>query len=888
MSATWVQALRAYISRSGAPSTLASRHHLYDQIVRVHLNVRRGARLLPDSLAVLREARWALLRDGTTREKADLLEHILKTLSRASDIVTYGGSTEERGTRRNTSAASSPSPTACLSSSSQNLSERHQLLLEQVQCLVEAKVSEIPLTARHYRYPLRSPLLAEVSPELPLLLLEELARQPRPDPSQHRQDVATSRAATSADWEAHVDCAASLAGAGHLDDALALCGEDGRMFRAVLQRVARQRQDGWRQAWALAEAVPTERVVGIARRSSSGTSSAGSYSEDWLRGVLEAVHLRARAAAPHRPPPRSDGCAVAKSGRVDRTETVTATVDDTHRRGDRDWKEMEQLFQWVDQLRRLLQSPDAAELAGERQAHAWCTAQRLVLDAYLSVCPPTRWREAVAVVLQLKAPRRESSSSPSRAGTASDIAEGAMLARNAQQYDDVVSAGRVMALLQYAHQPWMTLLFFYGDPLAVHAASAAHQQQQQRGAANPRAVSAWSVKDDEVQVAAETLLREAKDAGRLAVASGALLNQRDTHHAAVYNHAMAALAATGHQSEAMLLYQAMPVACVNVYSHWGLLQAFLQPNSPYCVAAALHSTTNYECCQRALRRLVRSLSSAADTALGASPSPSTASSSSTTFPMSRERLRRDHNDEDSFTRDQMNVWESMSLWAALRRDLDTALLCATHAPTSCRYVHLIAMIAAANEGDLDAVQRVLHQLCGAPRTTQKEVCLATAVMAVYFPLLPSGDGDAALSTLTPIPELVNTYAELTHVLGENVSHQQARLDETVTQLVDYVGGLQRRRSGPPLTADDTQNALQDVLVKAKILPSTMDLVRLGCRQDDGDDDNDSEAGITAAWRTVARVIQSVGRSQDLSVARAAPALVSAGAPAQVAIDLLPT
>lgn len=846
MFASWIQALRAYVARQGPPSTLASRHQLYDQLARTHLAVLQGEqRLRPDSLAVLREARWALLRDGTTREKADLLEHILKSLSRASDVVTYESTTaatrsrsHESGgqhsrTRRGDASSPSSSANATPASSSQNLSERHQLLLEQLQCLVEAKVADIPLTARHYRYPLRSPLLAEVSPELPLLMLEELARQPQP--STQRQAVCDGQSqaaltgvddarASAAEWEARVDCGASLAGAGHVHEALDLCGDDGRMFRAVLQRVARQRRDGWRAAWTLAEAVPMERVAGVAAASPSSSATPSSYSEDWLRGVLEAVRLRFRAAPPRRP----------QSLRDDDGARPHEVQQESH---PRDTDESEQLFAWVDQLRQLLMAPRAKQ--ARPPTYALQRAQRLVMDAYLAVCPPRRWRKAVGVVLELKA--SQSLNRTRSGGGGSDD-------------DDVVSAGRLMALLQFAQQPHMTLLFFYGNPLDVCVAC--NQGKE------------WSVSNDVVQLAVERLVHGAAAANRLSVATGALLSERDVHHAAVYNHAMGALAAIGRHAEAMLFYDTMPVACVNAYTHWSVLQAFLQPNSASSVAAALESTANYEHCQRALKRLVCTTSNTSTPTTTASPSFSS---------RGEEEL-----EETSFTRDQANVWESMTLWAALRRDADTALLCATHAPPSCRYARLIALIAAANMGNGAAVHDVLRQLCRARHTTHKELCLAAAATALYYPMMLAHSQVSAAT-----PALVPMYDELTHALGRNVGHQQARMDEVVQLLIDYAVSLQRRRA-LPLAADGTQAALQDVLVKAKILNSTMDLVRLGSPQQQRHSDGEGGSGdATAVWRTVARLIQSVGSQQDLSVAHAAPALVSAGAPAEMAIDLLP-
>ncbi|KPI83658.1 hypothetical protein ABL78_7297 [Leptomonas seymouri] len=887
MSATWIQALRAYMARRGPPSTLASRRRLYDHVAQTHLAVHRGERLRADSLAVLREARWALLRDGTTSEKAALLEHILRSLSLASESVTYEGSaapSSDRRSRRGNSASSShsmqcaqqgtpSSPTAAASSDSSplhNLKESHQLLLEQVQCLVEAKVSEIPLTARHYRYPLRSPLLAEVSPELPLLLLDEISRQPHADAQQQK---ATAADTPTPDWAAQVECGASLAGAGHIREALALCSDDGLMFRTVLQRVAWQRRDGWRRAWALAEAVPMERVICVAAPGSPASSSTR-YSEDWLRGVLEAVQLRARATPPQRAQARSSG-----EAEQDKGNGGAAPADDS-----------EQLFVWVGQLRKLILSASAMAGAGQvetRQRHALRKAQRLVMDAYLSVCPPSRWREAVGVVLEMKAALLRASSC-AEANVAEQYPKGR--ATDAQPEDndrthahpvlrsdsdvDVVSAGRLLALLQFAQQPWMTLLFFYGNPLHLLAASAPSGQQQRGARETP---SVWSVKKEEVRLVVENLVREAKETERLPVACGALFHHRDVHHAAVYNHAMAALAATGHTNEAMQFYATLPAACANTYTHWGVLHIFLQPNSPYTAAAALSSSTNYGHCHRALSRLAPTLPSAhAATDAAAPSSPSCLST---------------EEKEGSFTRDQANVWESMALWAALRRDTSTALLCATHAPGSCRYVHLIAMIAAANENRFHCMNTVLRQLCGSPRTTRKELCLAAAVVAVYYPLDHSGGGKAHQLTSATTPELVSAYDALACTLGKSVCGQQACMDEVVQLLIDDVVSLRRRR-GAPVAPEDVQTALQDVLVKARILNSTMDLVRLGCpkggatsTQRGGDAVDDGSA--TAVWRTVARLIQSVGSQQKVSVARAAPAFVSAGASAEVAIDLLP-
>lgn len=823
MSASWVQALRAFAARAGPPSTLASRQRLYDLVAQTHLTVRRGERVRASGdLAVLREARWMLLRDGTTGEKAQLLEHIMKTLAEASGVLTYEASApvgrdapQQRGRDASGSRAGSSGGSSLASSSSsssarpQHTSLRHQLLLEQVQCLVEAKVSEIPLTARHYRYPLRSPLLAEVSPELPLLLLDDLAQHPR------------RAAATPADWEAQVDCCASLAGAGHTREALALCGDDGRVLRAALPRLSRQHRDGWRRAWALAAAVPAERIT--------AGSGGAAYSEDWLRGVLEAAQLRSRATI----------------GGSDESEAAFAWVDELRRR--------------IEQQARESAAAGSTPLSSQ-QRYALRRAQRLVGETYLALCPPSHWREAVGVVLARKATAAETQS------PASGDHDGSAA--------DAVSAGRVMALLLHAEQPWMVLLFFYGDPLALYSAAAPEQSQRHKTTSATRAASAWTAEDAEVQRVVDALLAKAKKSDRLAVAAGTLLRDRDVQHAAVYNYAMAALAATGHRDEAVDFYHAIPVACVNAYTHWGVLQLFLQPNSSRTVAAALASTRNYEHCRLAARRLVRTMPDADAATAGDGA--------------------EDGEKAESFTRDQANVWESMALWAALRGDTESVLLCAAHAPPSCRYVQLIALITAANERELATVGSLVRRIAAAPRTTRKELCLAAAVLVVYFPVVRNGGSNTVCAANPPsrsaVPaELAGVHDDVARALGSSLGRQQAHLNEAVQVLVDFVGSLQRRRRSANTTTlaeEEMQSALADVLVKAKVLNSTMDLVRLRRRECEGDDDDDDAA--TAVWRSTAQLIQQVGTQQGLSVARAAPALVSAGVSADVAIDLLPS
>ncbi|KAG5507741.1 hypothetical protein JIQ42_08030 [Leishmania sp. Namibia] len=863
MSPTWLNALRAYATRTNAtPASLLARRHLFDQLCAAHLRGLPNAQLHPDALAVLREVRWSLLREGTTADKAELLEHILRQYSQAVEKAMFAASTASRSP----DSMSGSTDTQCKQSGRQQpvsksnssrtflpqdrppqhsnrggsplsdaqlseLSMLQPLLLEQVQCLVEAKVSDIPLSARHYRYPLRSPLLATVSPELPLLVLEELTQQ--------NSALSPSSPPSTVDWEARVDCCVGLVAAGHVEEALALCGNDGSAFRAAMQRVVPLRRDGWRYAWALADAAPLSRILDDA----TAAGGSGSASLSWLRGVLEAVDMRHRAVVGARQPTAA-GVGVSASADLERND----------------------LFEWVDRLRRLLVQSSKRPLTGaegqQQQQRVSATALRLVMDTYFSVCPAGRWRDAVGAVLELS-------------GAIGGAPAATQAAAEGNRYADAVTMGRLMSMLQAAEQPWMVLLFFYGDSLALQVASAVSGSDSSTQPSGSDDAARWRVSDNSVRAKVEECVQAARDADHLTMATGTMLKERDKSHTAIYNHAMVALAATGHHTEAMLFYRTLPSLLVNSYTHWSVLRLFLRPTQDRRAASALRSSDNYNHCVHALRHLIQM---------------STAGSEA---PDTRTPVSNTDNDEQpsasiSFTRDQSSVWESMTLWAALRRDAETVSLCAAHAPAASRYAHPIALLSAAvARGDgWSAVQAQVRHMCAAPRTTLKELSLATAATASFFPRWPDGTAAAEL------PMRAELFDEVARSMARLVGRSQSRMDELLQLLVDYSISLRRRRR-TPMTPQDEEAALDDILVKENILASTMDLARprAVCGSDVDKEhqasDNDG-AEEPSVWRTLVRVMASVAELQGLSAARAAPALVSAGVPAKMAIDLLPT
>lgn len=862
MSATWLQALRAFMARgsggggggststAAAPATLAARQRVFDEVFAAHLG--RSARtqmpLQPGGLVVLREVRWLLLRDGTSTDKAALLEHVLRAYEQASeaaaaraaatarqkmrrpgpsvsppvDLTAPAPATQprQRSAQRHPAPhhrASTPRPATAADADAeqQDVGAQQLLLLEQVQCLVEAKVADVPLSAQHYRYPMRSPLLATVSPELPLLLLDELRAQLPPHSMSSVQPRAPAAvAAAEEEWEARVDCGVGLAAAGHVREVLDLCGEDGRLFRAVVRRVAARRGDGWRRAWALADAVPLTRLL----TEVTATTPAADAELEWLRGVLEAVDVWHRAAA-------------AEQARRAAAEDTRADVVASDGRDDGD-DDDGSAYVWVDRVRRFAASPSSVGgTAARGLAPASPLALQLIMDTCFAVCPASRWREAV--------------------GAALELAE-----RNAEEH--VVTVGRLMAMLQAARQPWLVLLFFYGDPRALQRAGS-------------RRDGTWRASDASVRAAVEAHLHAIAAGDRLTDATGAMLNPRDVRHAAVFNHAMVALAATDHVAEAVRFYDAMPRAVINAHTHWSLLQVFLRNPVHHDVLRSAH---NYSHCMRAVRHLAR-LWAANQTDEGVAGEGASAQALPSQDP-SHEPVA-----PSRFTRDQAAVWESMALWAALRRDDATVQLCAAHAPASSRYTRPIALLSAAADGSggasWAAVQAQMQQISAAPQTTLKELTLATAVLAVFY----SSSPQAEVAKL--VDDVVDSMARL-------VGDSQPSMDEALVLLADYTSSLRRRRRGSAMTPEDEQAALESVPAKERVLANTMDLARPRATATSGRGDS-TTLGLdddAALWRTMVRVATSVAAKRRLSTARAAPTFLAAGAPADIAIDLLPT
>lgn len=203
---SWAQTLRTFLA---SPSRLRHRNgaSVFECMCRAHLQGPPGHTIHAHSLPLLRQLRWELLKSGTPEQKAKTLEAILLSYANACHLYTYDPVRSER--------------------------ENHSIILEQLQCIVEARLSDVPVRATHYRFLLQSPQLSQLSSNMPLLLFKEML----------------NTGGTLTD-NARVDVGVGLASAGHWEEALRVCPRT--RLAVLIGRVAALRRHGWRQACILA------------------------------------------------------------------------------------------------------------------------------------------------------------------------------------------------------------------------------------------------------------------------------------------------------------------------------------------------------------------------------------------------------------------------------------------------------------------------------------------------------------------------------------------------------------------------------------------------------------------------------------------------------------
>lgn len=842
--ASWREALRAISAfhekndtapsaRGGASYLDASgRIQVYELVAQAQLFGPPGYRITSENLRVLRGARWELLKMGSPRSKSALLERVLQLYTEASRALFYD-----------------PVPSQA---------ERQSLLLEQMQCLVEARVSGIPLTALHYRHPLQSPQLSEVAEDLPLVLLHELesaeahAGQRPENENGGASGPSTATAVTAAAAEerervaARLDCAVGLAASGYAESALRLCTADG--FPYVIRQVARLRRDGWKQAWALADVVPVALLM-ASRGSPSGQDLAKAPEASQTQGV---------------------GPTAAQGGNAGWLNGVLdAAVRKYKATGDPSVKE------WVCSLMRLwVQGPTPEAQEGNVIARTAAPVPLRMMETYLTVCPASFWREAVKMVLRYNA-----TGCPFHGNEPKEGAD-AVAAHK-------VAIGRLMALLIVAEQPAEVLKLFYGSLFDVSTVPAAEKEKEKE-----KEAALWGPSNE-------------------------FLSTADMQHPATYNHTMMAMAQLGYWRRAVAFYERLPAAYTNRHTHWTAVRMLIRPffsAAPSPVTATggreevpdfVKEESMYKSCLAWLKRAWIGDDGEGD---------GTASA--------------------SFA-DAESVFECVALWAASLNDWRTAVWLSNHAPRGCRYVRLIALASllrsyggaaavrpiatstlhqflsldpkrravvrrepsthAGGAGkvstDVDAersfrVAQQLDALLGAHDASIKQVCLALAFVAnsaAAAQLLGAesiagaaghekGERGEVLRQ-----EVAQAFAT---ALGRRINGSQDGLDRAIAILMEQFFRLRQhqrhraRHGRAGVGEEERRERHYPSFERAKVLSEVVHLTEgIADNEDDG-------------WRVLLQVLNQLGKSQGLSTARAAPAMVSAGMKPEVAIRFL--
>lgn len=849
---SWLQALRAFASSlrqhssasasaSSSPSsssafnTAATRLALYDRVARDHLHGAPGSQLHPDSLGVLRHTRWELMKHGTPHAKSALLAHVLKSYAEAADACYYEETHPARPRRQSTSGSSASSSSSFGASAAAAAAGgpsttapstvRQSLLVEQLQCLVEAKVNGIPLNVSHYRYPLRSPQLAEVSPDLPLLLMEELTHSTaRHGPNQHSTSTSSSssrgrgsvnsegassgtvmssspRNALQADLtpdeeaDAWCDCCTGLASAGHVVLAASLIPP--QHFARVIRAVAQRSRDGAERAWQLVDAVPLGRYL------SDDPAERG-----WVQGIAEAAMWR-------------------------------------HRHGKRDDLAVKQ---WLERFFAVWEGANADRAKQRATAgggHRKRQMPRCLLEAYIMACPPAAWQDALDRVLAYN--ETAQAASPSTQSEAKDDKEElfeeslpapstlpATVADNSGDGDDGggrLAMGRIMNLLHLAQQSRVLLRLFLGSDDVLAALMKMEEEEEE---------------EEESAKSGADVLTAGDGGGRRAgrvrqlVQGSTTLSAQDRSHPAVFNHAMVAFAEVGLWRYALAVY-ADPAIPHNAFTHLSAARIILRPrvtDDTVSTKAALPlNNATYAVCAAAFDHIA------------ASPATSRAAA-------------RD------------GLFESLALWATMRDDWALAARCAAAAdPQLSRYTRVIALVAAIRGGDEASANEIRTQLtaiCQTPFASLRQIALSVALVSQSERAMHVC-GAVESGTLEPA-----LAAIVVHSLCSLIGSSQQSFDDFIRVLAEYHSGVHYHQTRAPPDAKSAMTSLSPhCLAGDRLLPGL--LQQMG-----------GTAVNETSWQVILEVVQAVGQAQGLSMALAAPAMVSAGMPADYALHFLPS
>ncbi|CCW65818.1 unnamed protein product [Phytomonas sp. EM1] len=904
--------------------SLSERLFLYETVAQAHLFGSRGFQLHPDSLNVLRQVRWELMKHSSRREKMIIMEKVLELFTKASQVYLYD-----------------PIPSAA--------AEQQSLMLEQVQCLVEARIFRISLSLHHLRHPLQCPQMARMDKDLPSLLLREaeaalrerrmlyhITSRTTNRGRDHKTGTSSSKVRNQTEDEKEDNkedaelmkmqlyCAVGMAGARHPAEALRLCemadNGDGRGFAFVVNRVAQLSRDGGQRAWELADGVPLSVLLKSAREALAGEmqlaspetskpvegdsmtinyegnngnnipSFGGSVSlrkgrstdrnirqqksgeaikklqPRWLQGLLEALLHRRR---------------VTKGNDVTMKNWLLSFMRLFEEEVEKNKKGIAIPFYKTEENGIKIDSDKIEGYLTQSPLRHPEHIPRCIIETFLSVCPPTAWREAYCLVLHYN----QAVSTPAREplGSRHGIRR--------------IPLGGLMAFLRLSGRPVEVLQLFYGaDNLLIQPP---HSPKEETRIKDPKGTTSTEEKSN------LGIRLSEKAQACLALPQGIHLSEEDKRQPIIYNHVIMAFREVGLWSQAMQFYNELSPNLKNTFTEWSIAKTLLLVRSGHIFVDNLNEPSLDGKTYRVAVRCVHH-------ALGIPEAAEYLPTHSTDV---KNSVARDSTPQQRGisvpTADRDDVLESLALWAAVCGDWQEVCTLADHAPPTCRYIRLIAIASILRQlkftellnikKDLSEALHLQYQsLCDCPKRSVKQICLGLAMLACTnstVVIAQSNKMDSSDDHFHNVLDTMRLESVTVTALNELVHCSQSVMNEFITILMGYIRSIRThqvekfeknadaslkvsfcRRSDDPSSSRSCKGFIS--LARENILDSTISLMYCLHSEEEGTSDMNYQNDL------LVNVLKRLGEEHGLSIARVAPAMISSGCSPETILRLL--
>ncbi|CCW69054.1 unnamed protein product [Phytomonas sp. Hart1] len=900
--------------------SLSEQLSLYETVARAHLFGPQGFQIHPDSLSVLRQVRWNLMKHNPRREKTILMKKILELFTEATQSYLYDPT-------RSTAA------------------EQQSLALEQIQCLVEAKISGISLSSHHLRHPLQCTPIAKIDKDLPLLLLREaeVVQREQKTPSYitlggmdgrhaHKTSITSFKLRNRMEEKDHQNsrlvimrlyCAIGLAGACHPAEALRMCqmadDNEGRGFAFVANRVRQLSKDGAERAWEMADSVPLSVLFkstrtalaeemqlstcevakhvksgsltinhgdnyGNSRLSLEGNVSLGKDKDidldigqqisceevekrskpRWLEGLLEVVLHKHRETRRNSASMKNWLLSFMKLFEEELEKSTKGTVIS---------------YYHVNENESKIHSNKTENYLNRSPLRHPEHIPRCIVETYLSVCPSAAWREAYFLVLHYNQ------------AVSAQARELSISLHNSRR----IPIGRLMRLLRLVGRPLEVLQLFYNtENLLIQ------QLHNPKEETDIKDLKGLMTIDGKVNV--EICLSE-KVQAHLTFPRGTHLSEEDKRQPIIYNHVIMALGEIGLWPQAMRFYKELSPNLKNIFTDWSMAKGLLLVRSD---RMSVNSSEDPLLDEETYRVGVSCVHHALDIPNAAKYScmlPSVMKNLGAWDGASRRR------GISVAARDRVNVLESLALWAAVLGDWKEACTLADYAPSTCRYVRLIAIASTLREfqftqsvsikKDLsEALHNQYLSLCNSPNRSIKQICLALAMLVCSNITTEVTQDNKIVNNSDHAYHIIDTVSlesATIRSLNEQVCHSKPVMNKLIMILMDYIRSIQthqieksKKSTDAPLRAtffgsdfDNARSCTGSIsLLRSNILNSIISLVQCYHFTEVG------RNSINLQNDLLVNVLRQLSEANDFSIAHVAPAMISAGCTPEFTLRLL--